>query len=194
VLDTGNTAVGGVIVITGIKLTSSSGGSGGGGGTVVWQPTITASTELKGSGEYIGDTGIKRDANASELTFAAIENGFTVTVVSGPYKPFRIQAPNAGGTSYYTTNGFTACATGTTYTITFMVSVTSGTGQLRAAENIIDSNNGPDGTWPKEQALTTSPTAFSYSWTQTSGNLKFDTGDTANGGVITITGIKITTP
>jgi hypothetical protein len=200
-LDTGNTPVGGVITITGIKVTSSSGGSSGGGdpgsgggGNVVWQPAITASTTMNGGGEYVGDTGIKRDAQSSELTLAAIANGFTVTVVNGPYKPFCIQIPNAGGTKYYTDNGFTACTAGKTYTITFMASVTSGSGQLRAVENMTEGNNGPSGTWPKEQALTVSPIAFSYTWTQSSGNLKFDTGDTANGGVIKITDIKVTSP
>jgi len=195
VLDTGNTAAGGVITITNIKVTSSSGGSGNPGGpgetpgaNVVWQPEITASTTMNSSGEYIGNTGIQRASGASELTLAAIANGFTATVTSGTYKQINIQVGTAaGGTSHYATEGFIA-ATGTTYTITFMASVASGTGQLRAGAN----NNASD--WEKKQDLSSTPATFTYTWTQGSGNLKLDTGNTAANVAITITGIKITSP
>jgi len=193
-LDTGNTATGGVIVITNIKVTSPSGSSGGPvgpvnpGATVVWQPSITAGTAMNGSGEYIGNTGIQRGASASELTLTPIDNGFKATVLSASYKQINIQTPNAGGTDHYTNpDGFTVCATGTAYTITFMVSVESGTGQLRAGANGAS-------TWEKTQELNTTPTEFKHSWTQSSGNYKLDTGITAANGVIVITGIKITSP
>jgi len=42
--------------------------------------------------------------------------------------------------------------------------------------------------------ITATPTEVSFSWTQGSGNLKMDTGNTETGGVIKITGIKITNP
>jgi len=200
-LDTGNTATSGVITITGIKVTSSSGGSGNPGGpdgpgnpvgNVVWQPAITASTKMESNGEYIGNFGIQRGANASELTLTPIANGFTAKVASGNYKRIIIQTPNAGGTNYYTDpNGFTACAAGKTYTITFMASVESGTGQIRANANGAPSGSDP---WAETKDLTTTPAGFSYTWTQGSGNLMFDTGNTATNGVIKITDIKVTSP
>lgn len=157
--------------------------------TVVWQPAITASTPMQNSGEYIGSTGIQRAVGASELTLTPIANGFTMTLVSGTYKPINIQVGTAaGGTNYYTNpDGFNA-VTGTAYTLSFNASVTSGTGQLRIVAN------GADFSSPQNESLTTTPKAVTFSWTQGSGNLKLDTGSTATGGVITITGIKITTP
>jgi uncharacterized repeat protein (TIGR02543 family) len=164
--------------------------SSGGDAVIVWQPDITASTAMEGSGEYIGQFGIQRGAQASELTLAAIANGFTATLVSGTYKQINIQVGTAvGGTDYYHQDGFKPTA-GTTYTITFMASA-SGTGQLRANANGAPSGSDP---WDKTQDLTTTPTEFSYTWTQGSGNLVLDTGNTAVNGVITITGIKITSP
>jgi len=157
--------------------------------TIVWEPAISASTTFQGDGEYIGNTGIKRDSGAGEIAFGVIDGGFTVTLTDGQYKQFCVQVgTGVGGTDYYYTAWAPACATGTNYTVTFMASVVSGTGQIRIGPN----NNSPD--WPKSQDLTTTPTEVTYSWTQGSGNLKFDTGNSAVGTVITITGIKVTTP
>jgi len=153
----------------------------------VWTPVINESTALNGSGEYIGQTGIKRDSAASEIAFGVLDDAFTVTVTNGQYKQFTVQVGTAaGGTNFWCNDGFIA-KTGKSYTITFMVSVdsTTATGQIRAGAN----NN--TGNWDKDQALTATPTAFTYTWTQGSGNLKFDTGNTAVDGVITITGISI---
>jgi len=68
-----------------------------------------------------------------------------------------------------------------------MASVESGTGQLRAGANGAS-------TWEKTLELTTTPTQFTHSWTQGSGNYKLDTGNTAVNGVIKITDIKVTSP
>jgi len=155
----------------------------------VWKPTITASTGMNGSGEYIGNTGIKRDSNASEITLAPIDGGFTATVTDGTYKQFCVQVGNeAGGTNFYYTAWVPPCAAGTDYTITFMASVETGTGQVRVGPN----NNADN--WPKSVSLTTTPVEVTYSWVQGSGNVKLDTGSTATGGKIIITGIKITSP
>jgi hypothetical protein len=164
--------------------TGSGGGGGGGASTIVWQPTITASTTING-GEYIGNTGIQA-ADKANTTFTAIAGGFTIAVSGSGYKPINIQTPNAGGTSYYTSEGFTACTTGTAYTITFMASVDTGTGQIRFKPN--------GGSFDGGQSIDTTPKAVTCSWTQASGNLQFDTGSTPVTSVITITGIKVTTP
>jgi len=154
---------------------------------VVWKPSITTSTSIENSGEYIGNTGIQ-NGDTTNLTLAAITDGFTATLVGGSYKQINIQVGSgAGGTGYYADNGFTAF-TGNDYTITFMASVDSGTGILRAGANNNASN------WEKTQNLTDTPTEFKYSWTQATGNLKLDTGTSAVGTVINITGIQITTP
>ena len=174
-----------------IEVTVAGGGGGGGGGpTTVWQPTITASTALDANNEYIGNFGIQRGAPTSELTIASIADGFSATVVSESYKQINIQAgPNGGtgSTDYYNSQGFKATVD-TVYTITFMASVTSGTGQLRLGPNGNLSGS------PQSEALTTTPKAVTCTWTQTGGNFKLDTGNSAVATVIKITGIKITTP
>jgi hypothetical protein len=192
--------------VTGADETTNPAGTGSGAGTtlvvtaefpetegaplpgiVVWEPTITASTTMNGSGEYIGNTGIQRGAGAAELTLTPIEGGFTATVVSGNYKQINIQVGTAaGGTNYYTSDGFVA-ETGTNYKITFKASVSTGTGQFRAGAN----NNALN--WDGDFALTTTPAEFEYEWTQGSGNFKFDTGNTAVDTAIIITDIKIVT-
>lgn len=155
-------------------------------GSAVWQPTITASTPMNGSGEYIGDTGIQRSSGASELTLAPIANGFTITIASGTYKQIAIQFPNAGGTNYYTADGATGVTNGKAYTISFNASATAA-GAIRFAAN-------GGSSFADDQPINTSSSSVSFSWTQSGGNLKFDTGSTATGSVITITGIKITSP
>jgi hypothetical protein len=155
---------------------------------VVWQPTITATTTMNDDGQYIGNTGIQRGSAAGDITLTPIDGGFTIEILDGNYKQVNMQCPNAGGTNYYTSAGFTACATGTDYTISFNAFVDTGTGTIRAQEAGGTFTNMTPGT------LGTSPTLQSYSWTQGSGNFKIDTGDTATGTTITITGIKITTP
>jgi len=161
---------------------------------VVWQPTITAATGMA-TAEYInGNLGIKRDATVDEMTIATIDGGISVTLVSGQYKQFCIQVGggDVGGSNYYwnAENGFKPNK-GDDYTITFMASVASGTGKLR-----LNGNGAPGGSdpWAQTESLDTTPKAVTYSWTQNTGNLKFDTGDSDVGTVINITGIKITTP
>jgi len=158
---------------------------------VVWKPTITATTDIATRPEYIANTGIKRDATDTELVFGVLADGFTVKVLSGTYKQFCVQVgTDAGGSNYYYTAWTPPCAAGTDYTVTFMV---SGSGQLRLNGNGAPSGSDP---WAKTVSVTSTPTEVTYSWTQstTGGNLKFDTGDSAVNTVITITGIKITTP
>jgi len=152
---------------------------------IVWKPTITASTPINGN-EYIGNTGIQA-ADKAKTTFTPIADGFTIAVTDGGYKPINIQTPNAGGTNYYTSEGFTACTTGTDYIITFMASVDTGTGQIRFKEAGASS-------YSSGSPINTTPTKLTYSWTQGSGNFQFDTGSTPTASVITITGIKITSP
>jgi hypothetical protein len=168
------------------------GGSGTpGDGTVVWEPTITASTPINTTAdpEYIGNTGIQAGDKAN-TTLGVVAGGFTVGIKAGEsgYKPINIQVGTAcGGTDYYNTEGFHAVAN-TDYTITFMASVNTGTGQIRFKAN--------GGSFDGGHAISTTPTELTFSWKQTAtgGNFQFDTGTTPTTSVITITGIKITTP
>jgi len=159
---------------------------------VDWEPAILSTTPINDTGKYIGQFGIQRLAEAGELTLAAVDGGFTMTVTSGNYKQVSIQVgAAAGGSANYATDGFTAVS-GTTYTITCMVSIASGTGTLRAGPN----NN--TGNWPNTKSLTTTPAEFKFSWTQgtgeAGGNLLLDTGNTGLNNAIKITDIKITHP
>lgn len=145
--------------------------------------TIAAFTGLSiTDDQYVGNTGIQlADKNSSSIAVSG--NTVVVTPTSGTYKQVNIQVGAAtGGSAYYHGDGFTAAA-GVEYTITFKASVSSGTGSVRFAANG-DSLAG--GT-----SLNTTPTDVSFTWTQnaTGGNLKFDTGSTAQG-----TGFIITPP
>ena len=154
-----------------------------------WEPTITSTTDINGSGEYIGQTGIKRDSNADQIAFGVIDGGFTVIATSGTYKQFCVQVGSgAGGTAYWASDGFTA-SVDTEYTITFMASVASGTGQIR-----LNANGKSGDPWDKSENLDTTPKAVTFTWTHASGNFHFDTGSTPITSVITITNIVITSP
>jgi len=117
-----------------------------------------------------------------------------VTLVDGQYKRFCIQVGggDVGGSNYYwnATNGFKPTLD-EIYTISFKVSSDTGEGKLRINGNGYPAGSDP---WEKTQALTITPTDFTHSWTQGSGNLAFDTGDSTAPLVITITDIVITTP
>jgi hypothetical protein len=176
-----------VVFVFGFSLLGCSDDGGGGGDdpVVVWRPSITGTTTIFDT-EYIGQTGIKSQDKAT-TTLGVVAGGFTFTS-TGQYKAIVVQFPNAGGSNYYTNEGATGVTNGKTYTISFMASVASGAGQLRFAANDGNLNDGPT------KVLSSTPTLVTYSWTQTGNNLKFDSGNSAANFVITITGIKITTP
>jgi hypothetical protein len=124
--------------------------------------------------------------NPADTSIAINGAALVITATEGGWKEFRIQTGLvAEGTDFYwnSTNGFEPTA-GETYIITINANVADGTGQIRFGGNV-----GASGI--SEASLTTTPTDFTFEYTQAAGNVRFDTGNTPTNEGVRINRIKI---
>lgn len=162
--------------------------------TVVWSldasklgvPGTVDEGAFLGNGAY--QPGIQIADKGSSSMQMYEDGALGINPSGGTYKAINIQTGTAvGGTNYYATDGFIAEAD-KAYTVTFSVYAESGIGQVR-----VRGNN--TGEWQTTNLSSATPIPVSYTWTQsaTGGNLQIDTGSTAQGTIVYITDLKIST-
>ncbi|GGH35847.1 endo-1,4-beta-xylanase [Paenibacillus segetis] len=195
-IDTGSTAQGTIVYLTDLQITTPNEAPAD---TVVWS-LDTSKMGTPGTtpdGEYLQGTdgmyqpGIQvADKNSSSM--AMYDGGsLGINPSGGTYKAINIQTgTTVGGTNYYSNNGFIAKAN-KTYSVTFSVYVASDNGEVRVRGNQKTATNDD---W-KSTSIGVTPTPVTYTWTQsaTGGNLQIDTGSTAQGIIVYLTDLQITT-
>jgi GH35 family endo-1,4-beta-xylanase len=192
-IDTGSTAQGTIVHLSDLQITASNEAPAD---KVVWS-LDTSKLGVPGTtsdGEYLQGTdgayqpGIQI-ADKGSSSMAMYDGGsLGINPSGGTYKAINIQTGTAvGGTNYYATSGFVAEAN-KTYSVTFSVYVGDGNGEVRVR------GNNAKGTWSTTN-ISSAPTPVSYTWTQNAdgGNMQIDTGSTAQGTIVYLTDLQITT-
>lgn len=154
------------------------------GENVVWEIANFTGKTIVEDGEYVSDQLGFQLQDKTTASIAISGSSLVLKATSANYKALFLQTgTEAGGTSYYHTNGFKPTA-GKIYKMTVNAAVDSGTGSLRLKANAAESTE-------QTYALTTTAVDCVYFWTQGSGNFEFNTVGTATNTGILINSVKI---